>query len=421
MLEKLIINGGREINGKVYVSGAKNAALPLIAASILSDEGLELKNVPEVEDIKTMVKALNLIGMKSEFSNGTLKLTPEKINPGAIPYDIVRKMRASVLLMGPILGRFGESHVYTPGGCAIGARPIDLHIEAFKKMGALHHIDSGFSHLKTDGILKGGNVSFDKVTVTGTENVLMAAVLAKGVTIIDNAATEPEITDLCDCLIKMGADITGEGTKRIEVKGVKKLKYCTHTVIPDRIAAGTYIIAGAISGRNLEVCNCNPSHLEFFLEKLKDAGVKMTITENSVKIGKSKKLNAVDIETAPYPGFPTDLQAQFMSLMTVATGVSHVRELIFENRFQHALELKRMGADIKLDGTLAIIKGNPGCLKGADVMATDLRASASLVLAAMATNGTTNIHRIYHLDRGYERLDEKLSAIGADIKREQDQ
>lgn len=420
MLEKLIVEGGKKLKGKISISGAKNAALPLIAASILSEDGLRLSNVPDVEDIKTMIKALNLIGMESSFENGNLTLTPKKLNPEAIPYDIVRKMRASVLFMGPLLGRFSESHVYTPGGCAIGARPIDLHIEAFKKMGAIHTVDGGFSNLKAKKCLKGTSITFDKVTVTGTENVLMAAVLAEGETIIDNAATEPEVTDLCNCLVKMGAKIKGIGTKRLIVTGVEKLNKCTHIVIPDRIAAGTYIIAGAITGGEVEIANCDPTHLEFFLEKLKEANVKLEISENTIKVKKSPKLKAVDIKTAPYPGFPTDLQAQFMTLMTVAEGVSHVQEVIFENRFQHALELKRMGADIKLDGQLAIVKGKSKCLKGADVMATDLRASASLVLAGLKAEGTTNIHRIYHLDRGYEKLDEKLINLGAIVKRERE-
>jgi UDP-N-acetylglucosamine 1-carboxyvinyltransferase len=420
VLEKLSVEGGVKLKGKVNVSGAKNAALPLIAASILSQNGIVLKNVPQVEDVKTMLKALSLIGMDYTFEKGNLTLTPKTINPGNIPYDIVRKMRASVLLMGPVLGRFGESHVYTPGGCAIGARPIDLHIEAFKKMGAKHRVDDGFSHLKTKGKLTGGKIVFDKVTVTGTENVIMAAVLAKGETVIENAATEPEITDLCNCLTKMGANIQGAGTKQIVINGVKNLNSCTHTVIPDRIEAGTYVIAAAITCSEVEVTNCNPTHLDFFLEKLIEAGVNLEITTTSIKVKKSCNLKAVNIKTAPYPGFPTDLQAQFMTLMTIAKGVSHIKELIFENRFQHALELKRMGANIELDGNLAIVKGSKNCLKGANVMATDLRASASLVLAAIAAKGKTDIHRIYHLDRGYENLDQKLTNLGAKIKRERD-
>ncbi len=420
MLEKFVIKGGKRLKGRVKISGAKNSALPLLAASILSDEGLILENVPDVADVRTMLKALELLGVNYNFDRdkNRIEIDSFSVQPVEIPYDIIRRMRASVLLMGPLLSRFKKAYVYTPGGCAIGARPIDLHIEAFKKLGADYKVKEGYSILKTRK-LKGNFIYFDKVTVTGTENVIMASVFAEGESIIENAAIEPEVVDLCNCLVKMGAKIEGIGTKSLKIQGVKKLKKVSHRVIPDRIEAGTFVIAAAVTNGKVEIENVNPSHLDSFLSKVKDAGVSLEVNENKILVEGTSLIKPVDIETSPYPGFPTDLQAQFMVLMLKADGVSHIKENIFENRFQHVQELIRLGADIKLDGNTAIVKGgNP--LTGADVMATDLRASASLVLAGLFAKGITKVHRIYHLDRGYESFEEKLRKLDAEIKRERD-
>ncbi|BBB32186.1 UDP-N-acetylglucosamine 1-carboxyvinyltransferase [Thermotomaculum hydrothermale] len=420
MLEKFVIKGGKSLKGKVRISGAKNSALPLLAASILSENGLTLENVPDVADVRTMLKALELLGVKYNFKkeNGIIDIDSSNVKPCEIPYDIIRRMRASVLLMGPLLARFKKAYVYTPGGCAIGARPIDLHIEAFKKLGADYKVKEGYSILKAKK-LKGNFIYFDKVTVTGTENVIMASVFAAGETIIENAAIEPEVVDLCNCLLKMGAKIEGIGTKSLRIKGVESLKKINHTVIPDRIEAGTFVIAAAVTKGRVEIESVIPSHLDTFLSKVKDAGVNVEVKEDSLIVDGGSTINPVDIETSPYPGFPTDLQAQFMVLMLKAKGVSHIKENIFENRFQHVQELVRLGADIKLDGNTAIVKGGKP-LTGADVMATDLRASASLVLAGLFAKGVTRVHRIYHLDRGYEKFEEKLIKLGASIKREKD-
>ncbi len=420
MLEKFVIKGGRKLKGKIKISGAKNSALPLLAASILSENGLILENVPNVADVRTMLTALELLGVKFEFDKkkGRIEIDSSNVKPVEIPYDIIRRMRASVLLMGPLLARFKKAFVYTPGGCAIGARPIDLHIEAFKKLGADYKVKEGYSILKTRK-LKGNFIYFDKVTVTGTENVVMASVFVEGETVIENAAIEPEVVDLCECLVKMGANIEGIGTKSLRIKGVKKLEKVTHKVIPDRIEAGTFVIAAAVTKGKVEIENVIPSHLDTFLSKVRDAGVNIAINKESIIVNESDDIKPVDIETLPYPGFPTDLQAQFMVLMLKAKGVSHIKENIFENRFQHVQELIRLGADIKLNGNVAVVKGgNP--LTGADVMATDLRASASLVLAGLFAKGVTRVHRIYHLDRGYERFEEKLNRLGAVISRERD-
>ncbi len=420
MLEQFVIKGGNSLCGKVKISGAKNSALPLLAASILSEKGLVLENVPDVADVRTMLKALELLGVNFVFNKDKeiLEIDSSKVKPVKIPYDIIRKMRASVLLMGPLLARFKKAYVYTPGGCAIGARPIDLHIEAFKKLGANYKIKDGYSVLTTKK-LKGNFIYLDKVTVTGTENIIMASVFAEGETVIENAAIEPEVVDLCNCLVKMGAKIDGIGTKSLKIKGVNSLKKTVHRVIPDRIEAGTFVIAAAITKGKVVLENVIPSHINTFLTKVKDAGVVVNTTENSIVVEGRTKVRPVDIETLPYPGFPTDLQAQFMVLMLKANGISHIKENIFENRFQHVQELIRLGADIKLDGNVAIVKGGKP-LTGADVMATDLRASASLVLAGLIAKGETRVHRIYHLDRGYERFEEKLNRLGAHILRERD-
>ncbi len=417
MLDKLVIQGGKRLTGTVNISGAKNATLPLIAASILSENGLELQNVPDVTDVQTLLKALERLGaiVHFEAESGKLHLDTSKVRPDEIPYDIVRKMRASVLLMGPLLGRFREAHVYTPGGCAIGARPIDEHIHAFQKLGANHRIESGFAILRAPKI-KGTRILFDRVTVTGTENAIMAAVLAEGETVIDNAANEPEVEDLCHCLVKMGARIEGVDTNRITIRGVSSLHSTTHRVIPDRIEAGTYMMAIAASGGNGTIRNITPEHLRIPIEKLVEAGVTVTSGEDTITVEADHGIHPVDIETAPYPGFPTDLQAQFMALMTRAEGISLIKETIFENRFQHVQELNRLGARLKIDGNRVIVRGG-ATLQGAEVMATDLRASASLVIAGLTASGITTIHRIYHLDRGYHNFETKLRGLGADISR----
>jgi len=420
MLDKLVIQGGNPLTGEVHISGAKNATLPLIAASILSEDGLELENVPDVMDVRTLLKAMERLGAIVDFQaeTGKLLLNTSKVRPDEIPYDIVRKMRASVLLMGPLLGRFREAHVYTPGGCAIGSRPIDEHIHAFQKLGADHRIESGFAILRAPKI-KGTRILFDRVTVTGTENTVMAAVLAEGETVIDHAANEPEVADLCDCLKNMGAKIDGIGTGRISIEGVPTLHRTTHKVIPDRIEAGTYMMAIAASGGNGTLTAVNPEHLRIPIEKLVEAGVTVVTGKDTISVEAPHGVHPVDVETSPYPGFPTDLQAQFMALLTQAEGVSFIKETIFENRFQHVQELNRLGARLKIDGNRVIVRGGT-TLQGAEVMATDLRASASLVIAGLTASGTTTIHRIYHLDRGYHNFEAKLRSLGADISRVSD-
>jgi len=420
VLERFLIQGGNRLNGRVKISGAKNAALPLLASSILSENGLFLRNVPDVADIRTMLKALELLGVRCFFDkeNHTVDIDSTGAKPRKVPYDIIRKMRASVLLMGPLLARFNRAYVYTPGGCAIGARPIDMHIDSFKKLGARYSVKEGYSVLKGQR-LKGTLIHFDRKTVTGTENVVMASVLADGETVIKNAATEPEVQDLCNCLKKMGAEIEGIGTDTIRIRGVTTLEKVEYSVIPDRIETGTFVVAALVSGEKVLIEGAISEHLDFFLSKVVEAGGKIEVKRNTIVVQGQDKLLPVNIETAPYPGFPTDLQAQFMVLMLKAKGTSYIKENIFENRFQHVQELKRLGADIKLEGNMAIVNGG-NMLSGADVMATDLRASASLVLAGLFAKGETRVHRIYHLDRGYERFEEKLRNLGAFIVREKE-
>lgn len=415
--EKLCIRGGNRLTGRVRVSGAKNAALPLIAASILAEEGLTLDNVPDVVDVRTLLAGLERLGASVSFDSGSghLELDTTHVRPDEIPYDIVGRMRASVLLMGPLLGRFQEAHVYTPGGCAIGSRPIGEHIKAFNRLGADHRIESGFAILRAEK-LTGNAILFDRVTVTGTENAIMAAVLAEGTTTIDNAAVEPEVVDLCECLVRMGAKIEGAGTGTLTIQGVTRLHTTTHTVIPDRIEAGTYMMAIAASGGDAVLENVRSAHLRNPINKLSAAGIQLNVENSSIHVMAANGIQPVDIETAPFPGFPTDLQAQFMALMTLADGVSLVKETIFENRFQHVQELNRLGAYLQIDGNRVIVRGGKP-LQGAEVMATDLRASASLVIAGLAASGETTVHRIYHLDRGYHQFDAKLQSLGADISR----
>lgn len=416
-MDYLQITGGAKLEGSVKISGAKNAALPIITSTILAKNDVKITNVPGVVDIKTLIKLLNNLGAKSSFKNHSLTLNTNEINSTKATYDIVRKMRASILVLGPLLSRFGHCEVSLPGGCAIGARPIDLHLAALEKMGAEIVIDGGYVKASARAGLKGANIVFDKITVTGCENIIMAAALAKGKTKITNAAKEPEVVQICEILENSGVDIKGIGTSEIEIYGTagELLELPQIKVIPDRIEAGTYLCAGAITASKISLENADKEHLGAVIQKLGDMGASFEFEEGKITIIPPKKLEAVQITTTEFPGFPTDMQAQFMALACVASGTSVIDERLFENRFMHASELGRMGANIKLNGHIATIKG--GSLKAADVMATDLRASSALVIAALGASGVSNVHRIYHLDRGYENLEGKLSKIGADVKR----
>lgn len=416
----LRINGGKKLSGSVKISGAKNAALPLIALSILSKNEVVIKNLPAVSDIHTLIQLLSNLGAKCEFLDAnTAKIDPREVNSTKAIYDIVRKMRASILVLGPLLARFRHCEVSLPGGCAIGARPIDLHLSALEKMGAEVKIEQGYVVCTAKKGLKGATINFDKITVTGTENIVMAAALASGTTHIINAAKEPEVITVCNALKSAGIDIEGIGTNEILIKGSggELLGLDEISIIPDRIEAGTYLCAGAITGSRIKITHACAAHLGAVLAKFEDMGFKFEISNggDEITILPASKIKPVEIITSEYPGFPTDMQAQFMALACVATGVSTIDERLFENRFMHVSELSRMGADIRLNGHIATISG--GKLNGADVMATDLRASSALVLAALAARGESKIHRIYHLDRGYERLEAKLGALGADIQR----
>lgn len=416
-MDYLEIKGGKKLFGSVYISGAKNAALPLIAMSILAKNDVVIRNIPQVADIKTLIKLLQNLGAVSKFENLDLVINTTTINSTKATYDIVRKMRASILVLGPLLARFGHCEVSLPGGCAIGARPIDLHLSALEKMGANIEIKDGYVIARAKDGLKGANIIFDKITVTGTENIVMAAALARGTTKILNAAKEPEVVQVCQILNDSGIKIEGIGTNELTIYGgggelLNLNKIC---VIPDRIEAGTYLCAAAIAGGEITLKQVEPNHLVSVLGKLSDMGVNFELGDKSIKVISDAKLSPVQIITTEFPGFPTDMQAQFMALACVANGVSTIDERLFENRFMHASELNRMGADIKLNGHIATVSGVS--LNGADVMATDLRASSALVLAALVANGTTRVHRICHLDRGYENLEIKLQSLGADIKR----
>ena len=389
-------------------------------ASLLSSDKLELINAPELQDIKTTIKLLKVLGVVVSKKETSILFNASKVNNFDAPYELVKTMRASILVLGPLLARFGKARVSMPGGCAIGSRPVDIHIKGLEAMGAKIAINHGYieassSHLP-NGRLQGAKIFMDQVTVTGTENLLMAAVLADGVTILDNAAREPEVVDLGECLQKMGANIEGLGSDKITIKGVLSLKGATHKIMFDRIEAGTYLVAAAMTGGEITCKNVNPLKMESILQKLLETGVEITTKKDSITVRSNKKLNAVNITTAPYPGFPTDMQAQFMALNTFSNGVGEITENIFENRFMHVQELRRMGALIDIKHNTAIIRGGD-LLEGAKVMATDLRASAGLVLAALVAKGDTQIDRIYHLDRGYEKLEEKFNQLGANIKR----
>jgi UDP-N-acetylglucosamine 1-carboxyvinyltransferase len=414
-MKKIVINGGKKLSGEVTISGAKNAALPILAAGLLCSGKHIISNVPRLADVATFGKILQNMGVSFERKDNDIAIDSlGLINPEA-SYDLVRTMRASVLVLGPLLARMGRARVSLPGGCAIGARPIDLHLMGLEKLGASVAIEHGYV-VASAKKLHGARIYFDTITVTGTENIMMAATLAEGQTIIENAAREPEIVDLANALIKMGAKIEGAGTDIVKIQGVDTLQPMNYTVMPDRIETGTFVIAAAITSGTVTIKNCFPGHLDAVLAKVQEAGAQISIDDGTIHVIGLPSINPVNIKTLEYPGFPTDMQAQFMSLMTLADGTSVINETIFENRFTHVAELRRMGADIEADGHTAIVKGVTR-LSAAPVMATDLRASASLILAGLAAEGQTVISRIYHLDRGYENIEEKLSILGADIKR----
>ncbi len=412
------IKGGKRLAGELAISGAKNAALPIIVASLLADGETILKNVPDLVDIKTILKVIEYIGASSEFDTdkNILKIKTGSLKNAKLPYDLVKVMRASIYVMGPLLARTGEADVSLPGGCAIGERPVDIHLSGFESMGAKIEIEHGYIKAKAKKLTGAGYI-MRKVSVGATANLMMAAVLAKGETVLENCAREPDIIDLGNFLVKMGAKIEGLGTETIIIKGVKKLRPVTYSIMPDRIEAGTYLLAGAITRSKIKITNIVPDHIDALIQALTDMGFAVSSGKNWVKIESKKNLQGTIIRTLPYPGFPTDLQAPMMSLMSTIPGISVIIETIFEKRYTHVAELRRMGADIIMEGDVAIINGAEK-LKSATVMMSDLRAGAALVLAALAGDNETEIRRIYHSDRGYEKLSEKLSAIGADIKRE---
>jgi UDP-N-acetylglucosamine 1-carboxyvinyltransferase len=414
-MDKLLITGGQRLNGEIIISGAKNAALPILCAGLLTKETLVLHNVPALNDVTTMLKLLRQMGLQATFEGDVLNLNGSAVDKLEAPYDLVKTMRASILVLGPLLARFGEAKVSLPGGCAIGSRPVDQHIKGLQAMGAEIHIEAGYIHAKAKK-LKGARIVTDMITVTGTENLLMAATLAEGETILENAAREPEVTDLANLLIAMGAQISGVGTDRLIIQGVESLHGATHTVIADRIETATFLCAVAAAGGDITLKNARSDILDVALDKLRDAGVVLTTGPDWIRAQMGARPKAVSFRTSEYPGFPTDMQAQFMALNCIAQGTSRVTETIFENRFMHVQEMNRLGAQIEIDGHTAIVNGVDK-LVGAPVMATDLRASASLVIAALAAEGDTLIDRIYHLDRGYDKMEVKLSGVGAQIQR----
>jgi UDP-N-acetylglucosamine 1-carboxyvinyltransferase len=416
-LDKLQITGGRPLEGEVRISGAKNATLPILAAALLADGPVTISNVPHLQDVTTMIELLGRMGVSVTVDERMrIEVDPTTIREYFAPYELVKTMRASILVLGPLLARYGHADVSLPGGCAIGARPVNIHVAGLQSMGADIHIENGYIKARA-GRLKGTRLVLDTVTVTGTENLMMAATLADGETVIENAAREPEVVDLANFLLAMGAKIRGAGTDRIIVQGVEKLQGCEYEVLPDRIETGTFLVAGAITRGHVRVKNTCPEHLDAVLLKLQESGAKIGQGENWIEIDmRGKRPKSIDVRTAPYPAFPTDMQAQFAALDAVADGVGTIIETVFENRFMHMLEMRRMGAEIRLEGNTAIIKGVQR-LTAAPVMATDLRASASLVLAGLVAEGRTEIERIYHIDRGYESIEEKLSGLGAQIRR----
>ena len=416
-MDKLIVTGGCRLEGEIRISGAKNAALPIMAATLLAEEPVTVSNVPHLHDVTTTMELLGRMGVSlvvNEFLD--IEVDTSTINSFYAPYELVKTMRASILVLGPLLSRFGEAHVSMPGGCAIGQRPVNIHLEGLKAMGADIQVENGYIIARADR-LTGANIVLETISVTATENLMMAATLAKGTTVIDNAAQEPEVADVAKCLVAMGAQISGAGSSRIVIEGVERLGGAHHRILPDRIETGTYLVAGAVTGGRVKARDTDPGLLKVVLQKLREAGASVETGEDWIELDMGgRRPQAVNIHTAPYPAMPTDMQAQFMVLNSVADGSSVVTETVFENRFMHVQELLRLGSDIELEGNTALINGVPG-LQGAPVMATDLRASACLVLAGLVARGETHISRIYHIDRGYECIEEKLQLLGANIKR----
>lgn len=414
-MDKLVIEGGRRLSGEIVVSGAKNAALPILCAGLLSAEPVHLDNVPNLQDVRTTLKVLGQMGVKSEMTGSHVQLDASRVDNLVAPYELVKTMRASILVLGPLLARFGEAKVSLPGGCAIGARPVDQHIKGLQAMGAEINIEHGFIEARAKR-LKGARIVTDMITVTGTENLLMAATLADGETIIENAAREPEVSDLAHLLVAMGAKIDGIGTDRLVIQGVERLHGAHHAVISDRIEAGTFLCAVAAAGGDVTLTGVRPHILDAVIDKLREAGVSIEEGDSWLRVKMDRRPSAVTVRTSEYPAFPTDMQAQFMALNAVATGTAPIVETIFENRFMHVQELNRLGANITVDGNTALVAGVEK-LSGAKVMATDLRASASLVIAGLVADGETLVDRIYHLDRGYDRMEAKLTAVGANVRR----
>jgi UDP-N-acetylglucosamine 1-carboxyvinyltransferase len=417
-MDKLLINGGVRLEGEIRIAGAKNSALPILAATLLTDDTVQVCNLPHLYDITTMIELLGCMGVQPVIDEKlNVEVNSRSIQHLSAPYELVKTMRASILVLGPLLARHGEAEVALPGGCAIGSRPVNLHISALQAMGAQIDVEDGYIKARVDGRLKGAHIFMDLVTVTGTENVMMAATLAEGETVIENAAREPEVVDLAECLIKMGARIKGHGTDTIVIEGVKQLHGCSYSVMPDRIETGTYLIAAAATRGQVKVKDTRPDILESVLSKLEQVGAQIQVGENWIELDmRGKRPDAVSLRTAPYPAFPTDMQAQFTALNTIASGTGSITETVFENRFMHVHEMNRMGASIQVEGNTVIVTGVDS-LKGAPVMATDLRASASLIIAGLVSSNETVVDRIYHIDRGYECIEEKLQLLGAKIRR----
>ena len=416
-MQKIIVTGGARLNGEVRISGAKNAVLPILCATLLADAPVRITNVPRLHDVLTTAKLLAGLGAGVAHEGDAMTVDPRSVNSHIAPYELVKTMRASVLVLGPLLAKFGDAEVSLPGGCAIGSRPVDLHIKGLQALGAEISVDHGFIKARSNGRLKGARHVFEMVSVGATENVLMAAALAEGTTVLENAAMEPEIVDLAECLVAMGARIEGAGTHKITIEGVEKLHGCEHAVVADRIETGTFLVAAAMTGGRVTATHARPDTMDAVLDKLREAGAEITIEDDRITLDMhGRRPHAVNLTTAPHPAFPTDMQAQFMAMDCIADGVGVINETIFENRFMHVNELLRLGADIRVDGHTAVVRGVEQ-LSGAPVMATDLRASASLILAGLVADGDTVIDRIYHLDRGYENIEAKLSAQGASIRR----
>src|SRR5688572_9996793 len=415
-MDKFQIRGGRRLEGEVRAAGSKNAALPILAAGLLAEAPVTVRNVPSLHDVSTMIRLLGRMGVAvTQDEGGSVEVDSSRFSEAVAPYELVKTMRASILVLGPLLARHGEARVSLPGGCAIGARPVNLHVAGLEAMGAEISIEGGYIHARA-GRLAGARIVQETVTVTGTENLMMAATLASGRTVLENAAREPEVVDLAACLVAMGAKITGAGTDTIVIEGRERLGGCEHRVLPDRIETGTFLVAGAITGGRVRVTGAEPAHLDAVIAKLRESGAKVGVGADWVEVEMKGRPRATDLRTAPHPGFPTDMQAQFAAMDAVADGVGTIVETIFENRFMHMLELRRLGADVRIEGHTSVIHGVPK-LSGAPVMATDLRASASLVLAGLVAEGTTDVQRIYHIDRGYEHIEEKMGRLGADIQR----